>query len=239
MRKNIIIIGGTSGLGLDISEKLSQKYNVISLGRNPPQEKKEFIEFIKYDINSIDFNNEINEILSKIEKIYCVIFNIGGSFGKHVNYEKYEFYEELLHLNFLYAVKITTLVKDKIKNNQGKLIYMLTNSCFNYSGNTPYVAAKLALYGYINNIAPLLIQDNISVYGIAPTAIYYKDRYLGKLQDNNNEEWKNFAKNFTKSGRLLEKQKITKVIDRIVKKDKIECCRSCRGFRMWYICSRI
>lgn len=222
MRKNIIIIGGTSGLGLDISEKLSQKYNVISVGRNPPQNNKEFIEFIKYDINSRDFNKEIDEIFSKIEKIYCVIFNIGGSFGKHVNYENYEYYEELLHSNFLYAVKITTIVKNKVKNDQGKLIYMLTNSCFNYSGNTPYVASKLALYGYINNIAPHLLKDNISVYGIAPTAIYYKDRYLGKLQDANNEEWKNFALKHTLSGRLLDKEKIVDIIERIVKKDKIE-----------------
>ena len=48
--KNILIIGGSSGVGDSITKKLSKKYNIISTYRNNFKENRDNIEYKKYDV---------------------------------------------------------------------------------------------------------------------------------------------------------------------------------------------
>ena len=48
--KNILIIGGSSGVGDSITKKLSKKHNIISTYRNNFKENRDKIEYKKYDV---------------------------------------------------------------------------------------------------------------------------------------------------------------------------------------------
>ena len=48
--KNILIIGGSSGVGEAITKKLSKDNNIISTYRNNFKEKTDNIEYKKYDV---------------------------------------------------------------------------------------------------------------------------------------------------------------------------------------------
>ena len=66
---------------------------------------------------------------------------------------------------------------------------MLTSSVFTLKGNIPYVSSKFALLGYTKAMAKKFIDDGMIVCGIAPTAINYPDRYIGKLKKSGKKEW--------------------------------------------------
>jgi len=68
--KNILIIGGSSGVGDSITKKLGKKYKIISTYRNNFKENQDNIEYKKYDVveNTPD-ELEIEIPLNSI--IYC------------------------------------------------------------------------------------------------------------------------------------------------------------------------
>ncbi len=64
--KNALIIGGTSGLGLELGKQLKNDYKVIATGRRLPE--YDGIDFIKLDLAKFDRGN-IDEFIKSLPKI--------------------------------------------------------------------------------------------------------------------------------------------------------------------------
>lgn len=78
MRKNILIIGGTSGLGLELAKThAALGHTIFIAGRKDPQLTG--IEFIKFSIDSDSQKliNEINSLVPKLPPIQTLIYATG------------------------------------------------------------------------------------------------------------------------------------------------------------------
>ena len=70
MKKNILLIGGSSGIGYQISELLSDDHNIIVASRNEGELDTDKIKHIKFDvlkddISSLDLPDQIDGL------VYC------------------------------------------------------------------------------------------------------------------------------------------------------------------------
>ena len=78
---NILVVGGSSGLGLALGQQLAKKGNkVVVTGRKDPKDKT--VEFRNFDLTGLNLAKEIDkflETLPKIESLYYVAgFYQGG-----------------------------------------------------------------------------------------------------------------------------------------------------------------
>jgi NAD(P)-dependent dehydrogenase (short-subunit alcohol dehydrogenase family) len=214
--KNTIVVGGTSGLGLALSKEFcSQGDQVFSVGRTIQNHSNsaDAITWLKADLLVPSDKNEVFYVLDSLEQIDLLIYNLGGSFGLYDKFENFLHHKHIFEINYFLAVELVSRYIKKIKKApRGKIIFMLSQSCFSYAGNIPYVAAKCALMGYMKAIAAELSGSGVVVSGVAPGALDYSHRYLGRLKAANGEEWKNYQKTNLASGTLVRVEEVVAAV---------------------------
>lgn len=71
----VLIIGGSSGLGLEIAKKLSKDNQVIVTGRKIPKLKT--VEFRKFDLIQKNLPSAIEEFVKGLPRVDCLIYAAG------------------------------------------------------------------------------------------------------------------------------------------------------------------
>ncbi len=200
-------------MGLLLSRKLATDSRVFALGRNSFEDAGRGIELIKGDLAKRSTWSKLEACLDKEKAAHGVVYNIGGSFGKHGWRDSLKNYEYILQLNFLAAVRAVDLfLPFLIRSESPKIILVLSKSIKDLSGNTPYVAAKMALYGYLRSITPHLASLGLSISGVAPGALDYPNRYPGKLRKAGGPEWESFRSKNCITGDLVSPDKVAQTI---------------------------
>lgn len=170
--KNILIIGGSSGVGDSITKKLGKKYKIISTYRNNFKENQDNIEYKKYDVleNTPD-ELEIETPLNNI--IYCP-----GT----INLKPFHRYseQELLNdfrINVTGFLKIFSFFKKNLLNSENASVILFSSvaaqkgisfhtqvACSKgaIEALTRTLAAELAPKIRINAIAPSLLDTPLS-----------------------------------------------------------------------------
>ena len=72
---NTLIIGGSSGLGLELAKQLSDKYKVYVTGRTNPNEQG--LEFISFNIAYKTLPEDVDELLKQLPEIDFLIHAAG------------------------------------------------------------------------------------------------------------------------------------------------------------------
>lgn len=170
MIKNILIVGGTSGLGLELAILYAAAgHNVFITGRKDP--KKENLKFVYFSMDSQieKLNDQINELLGKIEKINTLIYTAGyyqeGCIDKLKD-------DEILEMINVGLTAPALLVK-RLKNNPEKpLKIMIITSSSQYTPREKepiYTAVKAGLGMLANSLA--LDQEIGKVLVVAPSGM--------------------------------------------------------------------
>jgi NAD(P)-dependent dehydrogenase (short-subunit alcohol dehydrogenase family) len=151
MIKDILVVGGTSGLGLELAEKYTGLgHRVIITGRQDPQ--KPNLKFLPFDIGmcSEDISTAIDALLSEIPRVNTLIYAAG--------YYQEGAIDTLSDDNVLQMVNVglvaPALLIRRLKNNPGKplkIILITSSSQYTPREKEPmYTAAKAAL-GMLGN----------------------------------------------------------------------------------------
>ena len=126
MKKNILITGATSGLGLDLYKNLKkdEKINLICFykDKNKINKIKNKSNFIKVDFfNKNDVSNLSN--LNILKNIDTVIHCAGGGLGYRSDNINLEQFDKLMTLNFYSVFEINKiLIKKKLKKKRLNII---------------------------------------------------------------------------------------------------------------------
>lgn len=146
MSKNILIIGGTSGIGLELAKIYSSLgHAVFATGRKNLNVAD--VKYINFPIssNQDETIRQADKLLSQIEKINMVIYSAGFYQEGRINELSDSQITEMINVGLL----APALVIKRLKNNPGKpLEITLITSC---SGYTPrelepiYAAVKAGL----------------------------------------------------------------------------------------------
>lgn len=157
--KKILIVGGTSGLGLELAKIYSSLgHTVMVTGRKDPKIKE--LKFIRLSItqNASDLVDQIDNILKRIKKvntlIYCAGFYQEGQIEKLTN-------EQILEMINVGLTTPAMLVR-KLKNNPGKpLKIMIITSSSQYTPREKEpiytsVKAGLGMFGASLSLDPTI-----------------------------------------------------------------------------------
>ena len=165
MSKNILLIGGSTGIGFQVSELLKANNNVIVASRNTGDldtSKITHLEFdvLKDDISNLDLPDQLDGL------VYCP----GSIDLKPFKMIKPESFEKEMELNFFGLMRSVHGVLDKLKNsNQASLVFFSTVAVkVGMPFHTNIAAAKGAIEGFSKSLAAEYA-PNFRVNVIAPS----------------------------------------------------------------------
>lgn len=150
MKKNILLIGGSTGIGRKIAEQLSGEHNVIVASRNPGDLADNSIQHLEFDVTK-DNVEELDLPDSLDGLVYCP-----GSINlKPFKMLKPEDFEQELNLNFLCLVKVVHALLPQLKNaEKPSLIFFSTVAVkVGMPFHTSVAAAKGAIEGFARSLA--------------------------------------------------------------------------------------
>ncbi len=177
--KVVIIIGGTSGIGLALTNKLNMAgAKVYSISRNTE---------IKIDIKDYNSVNRVfNEIFSKEKNIDFIINCAGDLIRKSVENTAIEEWEYLYDINmkgcFFIAKASLPFFK---KQGFGNLLFVSSSSYTRGRGGyAAYCSSKAALVNFTQAFAEEVINNNIKVNVVSPGRVATPLRYRNFGKEN-------------------------------------------------------
>lgn len=166
MIKKILLTGTSSGLGFEVANSLSKKYEIIGLSRFIGKAKK--IKKKKFKFISLDLSKpEEFEKLNLIKNVDCLINNSSIFSLKKFEKLKYEEIQKIINTNLIGTILLTKKIIEKNKNLK-KIINILSVSGLNGIKNQAlYSATKHGLKGFFDSLAQEKI-NSISINNIYP-----------------------------------------------------------------------
>jgi 3-oxoacyl-[acyl-carrier protein] reductase len=183
MMHNVVVTGGSRGIGLAIARRLaSVGYNVIAVARHESDELKNAIRvamegdagglhFRAFDLSEIDgIPAFIKGLRDEFGSIYGLINNVGiGAEGLLANMHNTEI-EALMRLNVLSPIVLTKyVVRQMMADGAGRIVNMSSIiATTGYNGLSVYGASKAAATGFTRSLAREVGKLGITVNAIAP-----------------------------------------------------------------------
>jgi 3-oxoacyl-[acyl-carrier protein] reductase len=180
---NVVVTGGSRGLGLGIAAKLAESgFCVIAIARNATEQLEtaaaevaaggegalHFEPFDLAEINAIpDF---VKTLRKKFGGLYGLVNNAGiGTSGVLANMPDSAI-ETLIRLNVLSPIALTKYVARSMMTGQGGRIVNLSSvvAVTGYNGLSVYSATKASLMGFTRSLARELGPLGITVNAVAP-----------------------------------------------------------------------
>ena len=165
MKKNILFIGGSSGIGLETIKLLHEEHNLIVACRTDENLSGLNITYLKFDV----LNDELD--LEKIPETLDGFVYFPGSINlRPFRGLKLSTFEEDLNINFLSMVKTLQKVLNNLKksNNSSIVLYSTVAVKVGMPFHTSVSASKGAIEGFAKSLAAELA-PNIRVNVIAPS----------------------------------------------------------------------
>ena len=184
--KNIIITGGSSGIGESIIDLLlKNKANDVNIDVNDNLKTKTII-------TDITNNQDVTKILNSIpKKIDILINNAGiGLVGNIENTDEKDF-DKIFEVNVKGLFNITKVIIPRMKQNGGSIINMASTAAIvGIDDRFAYSASKGAVMSMTNSIAKDYLSYGIRCNSISPGRVHtpFVDSYLEKFYPNNKEE---------------------------------------------------
>jgi 3-oxoacyl-[acyl-carrier protein] reductase len=181
--RNVIVTGGSRGLGLGIVRRLaSAGYNVIAISRKESSELQSAmqeaaqagagsIHFVPFDLSAID---DIPDLVRRLRKdfgaIYGLVNNAGMSFDGTLALMPASQIEQLMRVNAVSPIVLTKhVVRSMMADGGGRIVNISSITAFTgYSGLSVYSATKAALIGFSRSLAREAGRMGVNVNCVAP-----------------------------------------------------------------------
>ena len=181
--RNVIVTGGSRGLGLGIARKLTGTgYRVIALARKENEGLVKAMQeaeaanpgsfqFISFDLSAIDdIPNLVKTLRKNFGAIYGLVNNAGISFDGALPLMPTSQIEQLIRVNTVSPIVLTKYVlRSMMADGGGRIVNIASVTAFTgYSGLAVYSASKAALTGFSRSLAREAGHIGVNVNSIAP-----------------------------------------------------------------------
>jgi 3-oxoacyl-[acyl-carrier protein] reductase len=183
MMRNVVVTGGSRGLGLGIVRRLTAEgYRAIAVARNmndqlasameqAEQSRPGSLSFVPFDLGDIE---EIPNLVKKLHKdfgpIYGLVNNAAlGSDGALALMHNSQI-ERLIRVNTLSPIVLTKyVVRHMMADGGGRIVNVSSILGFTgYSGLSVYGATKASMIGFTRSLAREVGRLGVNVNAIAP-----------------------------------------------------------------------
>lgn len=180
---NVIVTGGSRGLGLGIARKLSAAgYRVIAIARKPNDELNAAMQeaelanpgsfhFVPFDLANIEGISDLVRGLRKdFGAIYGLVNNAGISFDGVLAIMPTSQIEQLLRVNTLSPIVLTKyVVRTMMADGGGRIVNLASIiASTGYSGLSVYGATKASIIGFSRSLAREVGRMGVNVNSVAP-----------------------------------------------------------------------
>jgi len=181
--RNVIVTGGSRGLGLGIARKLVQAgYCVVSIARKETEQFKKAAEeagnhnagslrFVSFDLAATE---QIPELVRTLRKefgpIYGLVNNAAVGFDGALAIMHNSQIEQLVRLNTLSPIMLTKyVVRLMMADGGGRIVNIASIIGFTgYSGLSVYGATKASMIGFTRSLAREVGRRGVNVNAVAP-----------------------------------------------------------------------
>ena len=178
--RNVLVTGGSRGLGLAIAKKLvADGFRVLALARKPTDELNAVIaaapagalHFVPFDLAQLDkIADLVRDLKAAHGPFYGLVNNAGlGTEGVLTNMSDAKI-ESLIRLNVLSPVMLTKAVmRSMMVTGEGRIVNMASIIGFTgYSGLSVYGASKASMLGFTRSLAREVGRLGVTVNAVAP-----------------------------------------------------------------------
>lgn len=178
--RNVLVTGGSRGIGLAIAERLAEAgFNVIAVARRESEElraaigaaKQGNLHFRPCDLSAIDgLPAFVKSLRDEFGPIYGLVNNAGiGTEGLLATMHNSDI-EALVRLNVLSPVILTKyIVRHMMADGEGRIVNISSIiASTGYNGLSVYGATKAAATGFTRSLAREVGKVGITVNAIAP-----------------------------------------------------------------------
>jgi 3-oxoacyl-[acyl-carrier protein] reductase len=181
--RNVIVTGGSRGLGLGIARKLTAAgYCVIAVARKQSTElasamqeaetaNPKSLHFVPFDLAVIEGIPDLVKALRKdFGPIYGLVNNAGISFDGTLALMPTSQMEQLVRVNTLSPMVLTKyVVRSMMADGGGRIVNMASITAFTgYSGLSVYGATKASIIGFSRSLAREVGRMGVNVNSVAP-----------------------------------------------------------------------
>jgi len=181
--RNVIVTGGSRGLGLAISIKLAAAgYRAVAIARNESRELASAIaasartgtdalQFLPFDLEDVDAMPRLVAALRKsFGPIYGLVNNAALGDGGALSLMHTSKIERLVRLNTLSPMVLTKyVVRAMMADGGGRIVNVASIVGFTgYSGLSVYGATKASMLGFTRSLAREVGRMGVNVNAVAP-----------------------------------------------------------------------
>ena len=181
--RNVIVTGGSRGLGLGIARKLvGAGYRVIAVARKENNELKSAmleaeltnpgsLHFVSFDLAEIEsIHNLVRALRKDFGPIHGLVNNAGISFDGALSLMPTSQIEQLVRVNTLSPIVLTKyVVRSMMADGGGRIVNLASIMAFTgYSGLSVYGATKSSIIGFSRSLAREVGRLGVTVNSVAP-----------------------------------------------------------------------
>ena len=196
MKKNMLITGSTSGIGLDVFKKnIEENFQFYLIGRNFSDVDK-ILKDKKYKLKTnkikFDFKNKLNRSqINKLPKLDYIVLAAGIFKNNLVKNFNEKIFDQVININLLQTAKLLALLVKHDKINYGASIVIVSSisghkMSFNY--HYAYSISKAGITAIVKTLAIELSTKLIRINAVAPGMVstslaktVSKDHYFTKI----------------------------------------------------------
>jgi len=173
MTKNVIIIGGTSGIGLESAQYLNKSGYDVLIGGRSKYEAQNGLKYIPIDVTDED---AINNFFSSIpfKHIDSIVYSAGTTtHKKSIQDFNIEEYQKVHDVNLLGAILVLKYAYPLLKKVKGKVVVISSFASRTYSqfSGFEYTATKAGLSGLVKQLAIEWADDGVLINTIFPSMV--------------------------------------------------------------------
>jgi 3-oxoacyl-[acyl-carrier protein] reductase len=181
--RNVLVTGGSRGLGLGIARKLVKSgFRVIVIARNQSEQFAEAqleaeqvhpgsLQFVSFDLADIDAIPAMAKQMRKdFGAIYGLVNNAGISTDGVLAMTSTKQIEQVVRLNTISPMVLTKhVVRSMMADGGGRIVNIASIVAFTgYSGLSVYAATKASLVGFTRSLAREVGRAGVNVNAVAP-----------------------------------------------------------------------
>lgn len=181
--RNVIVTGGSRGLGLGIARKLTKAgYHVVAIARTRTDELSSAIneaernhtgslQFVPFDLANIeDIAGLVRELRKDLGPIYSLVNNAAVSVDGALAIMHNAQIEQLVRLNTLSPIVLSKyVVRFMLADGGGRIVNIASIIGFTgYSGLSVYAATKASMIGFTRSLAREVGRRGVNVNAVAP-----------------------------------------------------------------------
>lgn len=213
MSKNVVIIGGSSGIGLHTAWYLRDLGYKVLIGSRNNAEEITGIDYLKIDVTD---ESSIKQFFNSIpfKSIDSIVYSAGiTTLQKNIqNFDKNE-YMKVHDVNLLGAILTFKYAYQFLKDTKGKAVVVNSIASRNYSklSGFEYTVSKAGLSGLVKQLSVDWAKDMVLINSINPGMVETQ-----MLKENVDSDVLELIENQIPLGRIAKPNEIAKVIEFLI-----------------------